>query len=116
MSQQTIATATIAINTSLSGAVNLANFRIVGIQMPSTWTAANLTFQAAVTVDGTYQDVYDSGGTEVSVTAAASRFISMLETQRLRGMRAIKVRSGTTSVAVNQAAARDIILILSDGD
>lgn len=116
MSEQSLVTATIANGAALSGAINLGNSRLVAIQMPAAWTAANLTFQAAESAGGTFQDVYDSGGTEVSVTAAASRFISLLETQRYRGMRNIKVRSGTTGTPVNQAAARDIILVLSDGD
>jgi hypothetical protein len=99
----------IANGASLSDAVNLAGFRAVGIQMPSAWTAANLTFQASF--DGTtYVDLYDDAGNEQTATAAASRFM-FLTPAEWAGIRYLKIRSGTTSVPVNQGAARTIQLI-----
>jgi len=114
--------ATIAINTSLSGAIRLTgvtsndgatvprDYRLCGIVMPATWTTANLTFQTSV--DGvTYQNFYDAAGTEVAVVAAASRTI-YLDPAIFAAVPYLKVRSGTSGTAVNQAAARTIGLIL----
>lgn len=106
------AIATIAESASLSGAVNLQGQRLAAIIMPSAWTTANLTFQAAENNGGTFNDMYDSSGTEITVTAGASRFIRLSVSDWL-GVRSLKVRSGTTGSAVNQAAAREIILVLA---
>jgi hypothetical protein len=98
----------IASGTSLSPATDLGAQRLQGIQMPAAWDAANLTFQGSA--DGvTYNDVYDSAG-EHSVTAAASRMI-MVDAEKFRAIRYLKVRSGTTGVAVNQTADRTLTLV-----
>lgn len=103
-------TATIANGASLSDIVHLQQRRLFGIQMPAAWTAANLTFQGSY--DGTtYNDLYDDAGTEVSVTAAASRFIIMVTPAKFLGIQRLKIRSGTTGVAVNQGAERLIRVI-----
>ena len=99
---------TIANGASLSGAVDTGGGTVCGIAMPGTWTTANLTFQ--VSADGaTYQDLYDKGGTEYTVTAAASRYIE-LPPADFAGIRFLKVRSGTTGTAVNQADVRALLL------
>lgn len=103
-------TVTIASGASLSGAANIAGRDVVGIVMPAAWTAAALTFQGSA--DGSaYNDVHDSGGTEVSYTVAASRYVHLGD-GALRGMQGLKVRSGTSGTAVNQAAERSIVLLL----
>lgn len=72
--------------------------------MPAAWTAAELTFQ--VSADGiTYGDLYEADATEVSVMAAASRYIR-LEPSAWAVIRYLKVRSGTSAAPVNQAAQR----------
>lgn len=113
-------TATIANGASLSGAIDMNRIRssaegmgghgihLAAIQMPSAWTAANITFQGSV--DGsTYYDLYDQYGTEILVTAAASRVI-LLDLSMFAGINFVKLRSGTTGTAVNQAADRAIVL------
>jgi len=102
---------TIANGESLSAAANLDRLALVGIVMPSGWTAADLTFQACETYDGTYVDIYDTGGNEVTVTTAASRWIAIAP-QDFLSARFLKVRSGGAGAAVNQAADRTITLIL----
>lgn len=121
--RQRVTEVTIANAASLSGAAILDG-DIVAIVMPSAWTAANLTFQGATIVQttgatpggvtvGTYQDIYDSGGTELAVTAAASRYIVLTPAlaAALRGFGAIKIRSGTSGTPVNQGAARTISIV-----
>ena len=100
----------IASGASLSAGLFLGGMRLVGIEMPSTWTAANITFEASP--DGvTYNKLYDQDGTEVIVTAATDRFITVFATY-LAGTRYLKVRSGTSGTPVNQAADRTLRLIL----
>ena len=101
--------ATIASGASLSGAIHLHNQRLFAIVMPSSWTAANLTFQGSH--DGsTYFDVYNDAGTEVTVVAAASRFIIIASPVALLGLQRLKVRSGTSGSPVNQGADRALQL------
>lgn len=102
-------TVTIANGASLSGAVDLGTSRLARIVMPASWTTANLTFQTSY--DGTtYSNLYDSVGNEYTVTAAASRSI-LVDLKDFIAVRYLKVRSGTSGSAVNQAAARDIVLV-----
>ena len=83
---------------------------LVGIVMPGTWTAANLTFQAS-NDNSTFTDLYNAAGTEVTVTAAASRWIA-IDPADFAGVAYLKVRSGTSGSAVNQGANRTIGLVL----
>lgn len=107
-----VITATIAESASLSGAIDLSAFKYITILMPAAWDAANLTFQACDTATGTFQDVYGDDGTEISVTAAASRAIVVNAKQAsLLPLSHIKIRSGTTGTPVAQTAARTIKLI-----
>ena len=102
--------ASIANGAALSSALVLPPAEyICGIVMPAAWTTANLTFQ--VSEDGsTYNDLYDQDGTEITITAAASRFI-VLNTDNFWGFHYLKVRSGTTGTPINQGAARTITLL-----
>ncbi len=98
----------IANGASLSSAVQIRAGLLSVIEMPAAWTAANLTFQSSG--DGTnYMNVYDDAGTEVTVTADASRRIQ-LSPSDWAGIQYLKVRSGTSAVAVNQAAERTLYL------
>lgn len=113
-------TTTIANGAALSGAIDIRGLRLSSIQMPTGWTAAAITFQGALdgddsAVGATFQDMYDGGGTEVSITTAASRTIVKLTVGfDLAGVRWLKVRSGTTGSPVNQGAARNLILGFED--
>lgn len=98
-------TASIALNASLSGAVSIGDKVAIGIMMSAGWDAANLTFQGSVDGGQNFSNVYDSSGNELTVTAAAGRYI-YLDPSAFVGLNQIKVRSGTSAVAVNQTAAR----------
>jgi hypothetical protein len=98
----------IAINTSLSAAVQVRGGLPAIIEMPAAWDAANLTFQTSG--DGTnYFNVYDEFGTEVAVTASTSRRIR-LDPIQWAGAQYVKIRSGTAGAAVNQSAERTLYL------
>jgi len=107
---RTLASSTISNGTSLSSAIDFGASTLFGIQIPSSWTTANLTFQASA--DGvTYGNLYDSTGTEVTVTAAASEFIVFASPAPWLGIRYLKIRSGTSGTPVNQAADRALLAV-----
>jgi hypothetical protein len=103
------ATATIASGASLSGAVCLSAGTLTGIQLPSAWTTADLTFQGSA--DGVaYANVYDQLGNEATITSAGASTYVPLGAFDFAGLSWLKVRSGTSGTPVVQAAARSILL------
>lgn len=106
--------AVIANGESLSAAINLRGYRLAGVIMPAAWTAAALSFQAAESESGTFSEAVDSAGAPLAVTAAASQYIVFVAAlqEATTALAVIKVRSGTSGAAVNQAAARTLRLVL----
>lgn len=105
---------TITSGTSLSAAVeDLKGYTLSAIQMPAAWDAAAITLQAIAEKGGTYQDVHDDGGTEISISASAGQFL-VLTSDAAEGIRApygVKLRSGTSATPVNQTADRELTLV-----
>lgn len=108
---RTLATATIAINTSLSAAVDLgAGQSLVGIQVPAAWTAAPVSLQ--VSADNvTYTPLYNSDGALVQQAAPAVSSGYNLPPSEMVGWRYVKIQSGIPGTWVNQTAARTIGLV-----
>lgn len=104
------ASLTISNGTALSPAVDLTQYSLVGLVMPSGWTAANLTFQGSAD-NSNFFDLYDSGAEVNLGSAAASRYI-LLNPTTFAGLRFLKVRSGTSASPVNQGADRVVTLVL----
>jgi len=95
--------------TGLSDVIDLQGHVLVAIQMPSTWTAADITFQ--VSLDGvTYNNLYDDEGNEVKLTVAASQVVAIKDPALMWHSGKIKLRSGTAALAVNQNATRALKL------
>ena len=103
--QYNIRTCTIANGASLSDAIELKSETPVAIEMPAAWTSAVLTFQGSI--DGTYNNIYDENGTEITSQAAASRLIR-LKPAHWAGLENLKIRSGTSGAAQAQGAERVI--------
>lgn len=104
-------TATIANGASLSDTIAVPQgMEVCGIQMPSAWTAAVLSFQAATQSTGTFADVYDALGNELSSAASTSRVIAIDAGPDGLSYPFLKIRSGLTAAAVNQGAARSLIV------
>lgn len=103
--------ATIAAGQALSGPAALGAKTLVGIVMPSAWTAAGLTFQMSPDGGTTWLEVYSSAGSEIDFTVAASQFIQV-DPSTWRGINMVQVRSGTAGAPVNQAAAAVIGLMV----
>lgn len=108
-------TVTIANGASQSEIIDLKTSSIVGIIMPSAWTAANLTVLVANDPADTFVPLYDDMGSEVVITAAASRAIAINSNAlNLAPWSYIILHSGTAATPVNQGAARTVILSLKN--
>lgn len=111
ISSFTTVNCTIASGQSISSEIDLGSRAIIlGIIMPNVWTTASLTFQAGET--GDLKNLYDETGTEVTVSADASRVIRFKNITPWTGVRYLKVRSGTSSTPVTQTADRTLKLIV----
>ena len=92
---------------ALSAAIQVNGERIQVIEMPTAWTAADLTFQGS-NDNVTFFDLWDEDG-ELSITADASRRIQV-NTDTLSQQTYLKVRRGTSAAPVNQGANRSLFL------
>ena len=106
-------TATIALNGTLSGAVDIGNMKDIGIIMPAVWTAAHITFQVSNALAGTYSELVDATGTEVNIAVAAGAAYTLADadSRLLAPWRFIKIQSGATGATVAQLAARNIVIV-----
>lgn len=101
---------TIDENAALSGVIPLGGStdgvaQLVGLQMPSAWTAASVSFD--VSWDGTEWASLRFDNQEYVVDAAADQAV-MLEVDALLAWPFVRLRSGTSGDPVNQDAARAI--------
>ena len=109
----TYLTVTITGGLTETSAIDIYNYKFAQIVMPTSWTAANLTFKTSPTIDGTYQSLYDDAGVEVNVTAAVSTNIAIdVNALKLAASRFLVIRSGTAATPVTQASTRTLYLIL----
>ncbi len=107
---------TIAASASLSSAIDIGqHINAMAFEIPNAWTTANLTFVGANASNGTYRSIYGDGGTEINVTVGGTNRMVGLDATKfnaLKAFRFIKIRSGTDSVPVEQAAERTINIMV----
>lgn len=90
-------TVTIASGQTVSEAVDLHGYSLLGVVTPAALTGSSMTFQGSV--DGnTYNAIYDTSGNQLSMTVAASRFIAIAPTD-LASCRYLKLVSGSSEGA-----------------
>ena len=107
-------TVTILSGASLSSSVSLGKSQPIALQLPAAWTAASVSFQ--VSADGTsWFNLFKDDGTEATATVGASQHIP-LNLPDLPGILYLKVRSGTSALAVAQAADRVINVVGQFGE
>lgn len=108
-------------NEALSGELDLQDANFIALEMPTTWAGTSITFQAKVERGGTeadnletWRNVHSEGGGEVTWTVAANRIVvpDGIDADILKGLRFIRVRSGTSGTPVNQNPSKQIRLIL----
>jgi hypothetical protein len=108
---KTVGQVTIPNGTSLSGAVNLGAKTLCAITVPISWSATpSLSFQVSEDGGVTWGNLYDSTGTEVTVTAAAGQRIS-ISSGVFASVDLLKVRSGTSGTPVTQLADRVLTIV-----
>lgn len=101
---------TIASGAALSDAFSIKDFTEGLIHMPAAWTAADIGFQVASTLGGTYQPLYNSSGLIV-ISGPAVNNAYMLPAD-LAAAQWVKLWSNTGGSGTNQAAARTITVDL----
>lgn len=97
-------TTIIKANASLSDPVAVGADKIVNIVLPAVMQGSTISFQASPDLQGTYQNVYTSGGSELSIPVTQNTYI--VDIPELVGVKYIKVRTGTAAAAVVQNADR----------
>lgn len=121
MAQVSVIGVQIPENTSLSGGIDLGTNNLVAIEMPETWTGTSLTFQAKAekfddetTTPEDWDNVYDSAGSELTLTVAAGRIVvpTAAHAAALAPLRFIRLRAGTASAPNDQNPSKEIRLIL----
>ena len=105
------ANVTIAADAALSGAVCLGDGVLCAIQMPAVWTAADLSFQVSDDGGTTWTELLDSAGVAIAVTTPAATERLEVDASDFKSAVFLKVRSGTSAIPANQAAARVLTLI-----
>lgn len=105
----TVQTVTILNGQSLSNAIGLNPNTLVGIVVPATWTAANLSLQASFDGGQTFGEFADKAA-PYAIVAAAGNFIG-LDPAVFRGVTTIKIRSGTSGAPVTQGGDRVLQVI-----
>lgn len=101
--------------TALSAIIDLRSRTLRGIIMPTSWTAADITFVGAAKDTDTFVNVVDWDGVQWACTAVASTCITPRQ-EVGEALPFIKIRSSSTSdntAAVNQGADRTITLLTS---
>lgn len=93
----------------LSDVASLGGGVLCSVMMSSDWTDASLTLLGSSAANGTFRDVYNSTGGEVTIATTANRYLA-LDPTLLHGLSHVKLRSGPSGAAVAQAAARTITL------
>ena len=105
-------TVTIADGASLSGALAIPEgYFVSGIIIPTTWTAAAVSFTVAVDNSGTFRSLFNTAGEVTFATDAAGRHLAC-KLDDFAGVRFLKVRSGVAAAAVNQVGADRVIEVL----
>lgn len=103
MASQRVKDAVIDISASLttSSVVDLGSNRIFALHIPAAFTGTAVSFEVAPEVDGTYQALYDGGGSEISLTVSQGETIGITGTNAaaLAACRFIKIVSDDNEVA-----------------
>ena len=103
--------ATIAINTSVSDALDMDKNSLLGFIMPSAWTTAGITIEVSTDNSNWFpaRDAYGSTVGYISSPVVSNAY--SVDVQALLPWRYIRFRSGTTASPVVQTTARTIPIV-----
>lgn len=110
-------TVTIENGESLSDEVQLAGWRLIGVDVPEDFIGDGFSFQAALP-GKPFRSVKSDAGDEIFVTAVADELVG-IDTQRpelevLRLATRLKLRAGSEGAPSVQDGDREITLILEE--
>jgi len=109
--------ASIALTTAADGvseSINLTGLTLSCVQMSTDWTDAGLGFKASIDGSTNFYSMYTSSGDFLTYQTSANRVVAF-DPAVFAGVQRLQVVSQTTAgVAVAQAAARTLILGLSE--
>ena len=116
----TINVLTVTMATNLSIVIDKSKYKNMLIIMPTTWTAADITFVVSSTKAGDFVKLvvaeFDTAVAEVTVdTPVANEAIALYGKAReaLEACPFVKIRSGTAATPVNQDDPRTFTIVLS---
>jgi hypothetical protein len=98
--------ASIASGQNLSGEIDLGGKSLVGIEVPANWTTAAISLQASPDGGVTWCELVDQTATAIGCSSLAGGtlvYFVAVDPTKLRGVRSIKIRSGTQATPVTQA-------------
>ena len=95
-------------NGSLSNSINLDGRKILRIETPSAWTAADVTLLTSED-NVSFKNLYKEDGNATTIEMGVDRSISMAVVEpQLYNVRYLKFLSGTSSVPVNQVGVAGV--------
>lgn len=104
-------TVQIANGTALSEAISYHQYTTGIVHIPATWTAANIGFQVASEVAGTYLPLYDDAGALVEIASVAvDQAMAIPDT--VKAARYVKLWSQNAGADANQGAERTLVVDL----
>lgn len=123
--QQSLSTVSVAIanGASLSAAGSVDTLAVVGLVLPSAWTAAGIAFTVSYDGGSTYvplkvvdKSSAPAGLDTLEILAAdvptATSVLIALDPNDFLGVTHVKVQSQTAGTPVNQGAARTLLLVV----
>lgn len=87
-------TITISSGETVSPAIDLIGTYVVGMIIPTTFDGTSLSLQGSNSLDGTYHNVYNTSGSQVTATVAASRYVAFVPSDTA-SIRFLKLVAGT---------------------
>jgi hypothetical protein len=104
----------IAAGQSLSAEIDIGTKSLVGLVLPANWSAAagGISFQVSVDGGTTWNELTTSAGAAFAIafTAAGAAYLA-IDPATLRGVQALKIRSGTAGAAVPQTNLVTLTLV-----
>ena len=96
-------TVVIATSTTISSAVDLGNKRLVGMYVPSTFDGTALKIATSDTLTGTYVNLIDATGADITFTVAASKYFGLNDVQQsqVEGIRYFKIVTSTAQTTTD---------------
>ncbi len=88
-------TTTIAVGQTDSSAIDLCGLELVGLFIPSNFTATAISIQTAPASGGTYVTAQDGYGSTYSITVSANKYVPISNYNVVAGLRFIKLIAGT---------------------